>query len=219
MNNERPPISDWPSVLAGFADGELDSDTRRQLAEWLIVHPEALADLQDQESLARGNDALWQAVAPPLPSAGRWSGVFNAIVDETMPRPKPVRKRINSGRLVAVLGSAAMLLVGLIVWRLPQAPVPTVVPVELAVNTVTAEPLEVFPVATDDDVELIQLPEAAARLVVVGRHPMADVPLLLAVASDVQLLNFGPDESGNLPNIEDTRGPDISMLWAPSAKP
>jgi len=219
MNHELPPISDWPGVLAGFADGELDSDTRRQLADWLIAHPEALAEMQDQESLSRGNDALWQAVAPPLPTAGQWSGVFNAIVDETMPRPMPARQRKNSGRLVAMLASATMMLAGLVAWKLPPTPVPTIVPVEVVVNTLTPEPLDVFPVATDDDVELIQLPEAAARLVVVGRHPMADVPLLLALATDVQLLNYGPDESGNLPDIEDTKGPDVSMLWAPSNKP
>jgi len=77
----------------------------------------------------------------------------------------------------------------------------------------------VYRVACVDDVELIQLPEAAASLVVVGRHPMDGVPLVLASAGDLLLLNYGPDDQGNLPDIAATFGPDAPMLWAPQIKP
>jgi len=220
MNDQPTQPLKLPEALAGFADGELNPAARRQLLDWLTEHPEAFNILQEQESLAPGNATLWQSVAPPMPAARQWDATFDAISRAALPRATPFRFYRYLGPVMALAGMTAAILVVVFLERAtPQAAVVRVAPPALkTVEGIDREDL-VYRVATDDDVQLIQLPEAAAHLIVVGRHPMADVPLSLALAADVQLLNFGPDEQGNLPDIEDTQGPDISMLWAPSGKP
>jgi len=85
-------------------------------------------------------------------------------------------------------------------------------------GVVTAEAEEdlIIRVATDDDVTLIRLPESAASLVVVGRHPIEDNPLLLASAGDVELLNYSAQEPFGWPSVENSQSSETSMLWAPA---
>ena len=72
----------------------------------------------------------------------------------------------------------------------------------------------VYRIATADDVEIIQLPEEASSLIVVGRHPMMDTPILLAATSDLDIFSLGPDDEGHMPNVELIAGPNAPMLVA-----
>jgi hypothetical protein len=216
--NRQQPIS--PEWLAAYADGELDGPARRRIEAWLAERPEALAEAQDQEALGRANDDYWKAVAPPLPSKAAWDGVLANIADATLPERSGGRLRVASAMLAASGMAAAIWLVVVAVDRLqPVGPGPALVRDATEVTTANAHDADdeerVYQVANADDVELIQLPEAAAPLVVVGRHPMAGVPLLLASGGDMQVLNYS-DSQGNFPDWEALSGPDASMLWAPT---
>ena len=225
MNN-RTPINSMPHEwLAAYADGQLDAATRQQVECWLAEHPEALGELEIQEGLSPANLDYWDSVAPAMPSGAQWNRALSHIADAVMPkiaRPSTYR---SSRVVLAIAGAAAAMFIAVLAIdrqragsHRNQSAFPDETAARPAIYEIDDEDL-VFRVATADDVELIQLPESAAPYVVVGRHPMADVPLLLASASDLQLLNYGPDDQGNLPDIETTLGPDASMLWAPSTKP
>jgi anti-sigma factor RsiW len=221
MNDQIPSRPIPPEWLAAYVDGELDAAARKQVEAWLADHPEALAEIQDQESLSPANVEYWSAVAPPLPSAQEWDDTLSRVAAATTGISPVVVKRVRSRRaaVAALVGLAAAVLAALVVFdRRPSRnqPVPATVAQESPAGPEQDQDDPVYQVASVDDVELIQLPEAAAALVVVGRHPMADVPLLLASAADVQVFNFGPDNAGNFPDIGTTLGPDASMLWAPS---
>ncbi len=72
---------DFPqALLAAYADGELDSQTRAKVEQWLNDHPESLAALADQQELGPGNIALWEQADPPEPSFMAWS-VLRRCVD------------------------------------------------------------------------------------------------------------------------------------------
>jgi len=225
MNEPAPEESIRPEWLAAYVDGELDVDARVRVESWLTMHPEALAETMDQEDLSPANRCYWQAVRPTAPSREAWDAVFARIVQATLPTTPHSSRRVGSRRLVArlIVGGAVVCMFALVVLerlrsenRGPSDPVAALASDSRAENMNDADDEDhVFRVAKADDVELIQLPEAAAKLVVVGRHPMAGVPLLLASAGDVQVIRYGPDDRGNFPDIETTLGPDASMLWAP----
>lgn len=225
-SNESIP----PEWLAAYADGELDHESRDCVANWLAEHPEALAELEEQQDLAHRD--FRNAIAPTMPAQTSWDHVFSNIENTlagAMRREARLRRLAYLVPGVALASFAAALLVAFLAIdrQRPhdQRSQPTisldgddgVVKGRMAFLDDGED--FVFRVATTDDVELIHLPESAAELLVVGKHPLADIVLLLAQATDVQLLNYGPDDQGNLPDIQTTQGPDASMLWAPSLKP
>ncbi|HET6574753.1 MAG TPA: hypothetical protein VFG68_14205 [Fimbriiglobus sp.] len=71
--------------LAGFADGELDDQTRKQVAEWVEADPTAAELLRDQEQLTPANTEFWAAVAPPQPDEATWEAVRRAVADRLTP--------------------------------------------------------------------------------------------------------------------------------------
>lgn len=214
------PLPDEPDrrLLAGYADGELDGVTRARIERWLDANPDAIADLHDQEELSVHNDEYWQAVAPPMPTEREWRQTLGAI---TAAVDHPVPSHHWLGRAFAMTAAASVLIVAILALDRQRSSVPNLLEEMAVLPAILSDDSEdlIFRVATADDVELIQLPEAAADLVVVGRHPITDIPLLLAAAGDVQLLNYGPDDQGNLPDIDAAQGDDISLLWTPSGRP
>ena len=66
-------------MLAAFIDGELFAADRLRVEQWLADHPEAAAELADQESLSPANGTFWQEVAAPVPASERWNSVLTGI--------------------------------------------------------------------------------------------------------------------------------------------
>ncbi len=229
MNQNTPSDPIPPEWLAAYADNELDDAARRRVERWLADHPGAVADLNEQRQLGPGNIEYWTSSAPPMPRSDAWNRAFLAIAGALQTaRAEPRRSRL----LAPILGFgslAAAILLAIMAndrQRHDQQQAADVLvseddhranPGVVAVLEEKEDP--VYRVARVDDVELIQLPEAAAALVVVGRHPIDDVPVVLASAGDLQLLNYGPDDQGNLPDFAAMLGPDAPMLWAPRTKP
>jgi hypothetical protein len=76
---DRFPIE----LLAAYADGELDPETRSAVERWLRNHPGALDELAAQRELSPRNASLWDRAAPPEPTEQAWAtvrqGVANAL--------------------------------------------------------------------------------------------------------------------------------------------
>lgn len=210
-----------PELLRAYVDDELDAAMREQVEFWLAEHAEDFAELLNQQNFSAFDEEFWEKVRPSMPSQESWDHVLSQI-DSALNRMRPVRsdqKRAGNGRLIARVAAVASLAacLFLVIILIKNQSKTTNDARHEAVSSLIddADDDLMFQVAKVDDVELIQLPEEAANLVVVGHHPMESVKFVLALASDVTVFNYGPDEQGNLPDLETTRGADASMIWAP----
>lgn len=197
-----------PQLLAAYADGELAPLDRARVEDWLADHPEARDLLDDQESLAPRSD-VWPALGPPEPSDAEWTACLHGI--ETARRTPAYRRWLPwvGSLALAATAAAIVLAVGAV-----KRPAPLAVPEPAGM--VVAEVGEPFPMAGDDDVRIISLPEAAAGLLVVGRHPLGDSPVELAKADEVEFLGVGSDVAGRFPEVpSDPAAEDAPVLWAP----
>jgi hypothetical protein len=226
-NPENPIPSEW---LAAYVDNELDAAARCRVERWLVDHPDAVADLREQQQLAAGNREYWKSLAPPMPSPETWNSTF-ATIARAVPSAAPARPVTQRSRylapILAFVSLAAAIFMAVLAVDRQRHDRPVRSDLEFSEagqgdnpdGSVFPDADSVYRVARVDDVELIQLPEAAASLVVIGRHPLQGVPVDLPQVGDVQLLNYGPDDQGNLPDIATTYGPGAPMLWAPEYKP
>ena len=78
---------------------------------------------------------------------------------------------------------------------------------------------ELLQMASTADVRIISLPQDAAKLLLVGEHPIGDSLLILAKADEVEFLGVGNDLEGRFPAVPaDPQAPDAPMIWAPTPK-
>lgn len=200
--SENVPLS-W---LAAYADGELPPGDHARVENWLGDHPEAREIVETQESLGPSNTEFWESVQPPWPTPAQWDQVRNAIAVPIRPR----RRWINRIASLAILATAASVA---LVLSLPERPV-TIRPVETEASTTpTVVPLEF---ASNDDVQIISLPEAATSLLVVGHHPLQGSTMALARFGEVEFLGVGSDIAGRFPERpNDANTEEIPIVWAP----
>jgi hypothetical protein len=228
MNPPDPsgPDGSFPR-LAGYADGELDSETRRQIAGWVESDPEAAELLHDQQQFAPSNAEFWAAVAPPQPGEAAWEAVRRAVADRLTPAAvSPRRPAIRTGYSLpaSAAGVALTVLAGwLLLDRsgpLPADGTKSLPPAaeQLATRLPDAgDPLSEFAVlelASPDDV----LIEAVS-----GRPPAAGFcadspefdPMPLAAVGDVVVLDVRPGPGGERPDCELCPKPgDAPMIYA-----
>ena len=206
-NRDHLPL-EW---LAAYADGELTPAERGRVENWLADHPEARDLLDSQESLGPRNREFWRAVEPPPPSPGQWSDVRNAITAAKPARPsKPWLRWFGAAGLLA---TAACLLI----LSFPDRQVvdQTVGPEGPPPVSAAVEPIAM---ATSDDVLIISLPESAAKLLVVGEHPLNGSSMSLARFGEVEFYGIGADLAGRFPEMPaDRNTEDIPIVWAPRA--
>ena len=197
-----------PDWLAAYADGELTECERARVERWLAEHPEARELVEAQEALGPGNVELWSAVRAPEPSGREWANTLAGIRAQAPARP--------ARRWAAWLGTVGLMATAAtILLTLPAGDPPTPVP---APNPVAGPPEDDGPyaMATDADVRIISLPEAAADLLVVGTHPLGDAQVILAKADEVAVHGVGPDADGKFPDFPaDPAAPDAPIVWAP----
>jgi anti-sigma factor RsiW len=207
--NQRMPDDLPPELLAAYADGELGPHARDRVERWLADHPEAGENLETQESLGRGNAELWQMANPPQPSEFQWAAVREGIRAGT--RVSPVRRWFPRLAAAALMATAASLFVAMPTSNTPDAPTLPVAP--------SAAPIahdEPYAMATDDDVQIVSLPESAAHLLVVGKHPLGDSAVVLAKSDEVEFYGIGSDPAGRFPEVPVEAAPDDApMIWAP----
>jgi hypothetical protein len=202
----------WPDdlpleLLAAYADGELGPHDRDRVERWLADHPEAREILETQESLGPGNVELWQMTGPLRPGERQWAAVRDRIRAGT--RVSPLRRWARWAGSAALAATAAALLLAL-----PSRETVNRVPADVPVVEPARD--EPFAMATDDDVQIVSLPESAAHLLVVGRHPLGDGPVVLATSDEVEFYGIGSDPDGRFPEVPADAGPnDATMIWAP----
>jgi hypothetical protein len=102
--------------LAGFADGELDDQARRQVAEWVEADPTAAELLHDQEQLTPANTEFWAAVAPPQPDKAAWEAVRRAVADRLTPTAAPAQSARAWDRRAPFATAAGVALAVLAGW-------------------------------------------------------------------------------------------------------
>ncbi|HEX3152018.1 MAG TPA: hypothetical protein VHR66_28350 [Gemmataceae bacterium] len=207
MTNE--PNDFPPEFLAAYVDGELGPRDRARVERWLADHPERRALLEAQESFAADSDDLWLAVTPPQPSSRCWGECRQSIAHALR---LPVFRRRWASRFGKVLLLATAAAVFLLIFNEDRStriePQPTVR--EFA----AVEPP--FPMAADNEVRIVSLPEAAANLLVVGEHPLGDANFVLARADEVEFFGVGSDLAGRFPERPaDPATEEIPNLWAP----
>jgi anti-sigma factor RsiW len=207
--NQRMPDDLPPELLAAYSDGELGPHARDRVEQWLADHPEARELLDAQESLRPGNGELWQLANPPTPSEREWAAVREGIRAGT--RVSPVRRWLPRLGVAVILATAASLLLALPTGN--DSEVPKLPNVPQAVPVVHDEP---FAMAADDDVQIVSLPESAAHLLIVGKHPLGDTQVVLAKSDEVEFYGIGSDPDGRFPLMPlDPAPDDAPMIWAP----
>jgi hypothetical protein len=206
MNDARDPH--WqpdPQLLAAFFDGELEGrcnsgELRARIEAWLEEHPEAAqAPAQLQQ--------LWLDTTPATPTAAAWNQALDQI-DARRRLPSPRRRPWFAAGIAA---ACIALFVGFGVWRLST---PADVKVVVVVPPVkTDDDVEVFPVATADEVIVLHIEGRDTNILAVGSLPVAGV-LELASPGDVRVFHARPDATGRMAATVHQDGPRAPMIWA-----
>jgi hypothetical protein len=203
-----PDAEPGPEQLAAYLDGEfehlggLTPDTVEHL---LSNDPEATAQARAHRRL----NQLWQRSAPEEPAPAAWRGVFARIERglDHLPRPWH-RQRRRWGIGVGIVGAIAAC-VAVAVW-LSGRPNDRSVPGPV-VDAPVAE--AVFPIAREDEVEILSVRGADVPSLVTGALPLQGL-LVLASPGEVNLIRSSPaTEDRALPEVR-MNDDETPMVWA-----
>jgi hypothetical protein len=210
----------WQQLLAAYVDGETTQDERQLVETWLRKNPELNRALQDQQELCPANRALWQTVAPVLPSQEQWqamlpqieSALFAGVAPkpQNVVRPRHIRRLFWTG-LFSVAGlatAAALVLAFTLPWRphsLPSTPVEE------------ERPEPVYSVATPQDVDIVSVRPADMPHVVVGEPPVPQ-SMTFVSATDVKVHGLLPDGDGMMPHVQSGENNGMPMVYAPLSR-
>ena len=202
-----------PSWLAAYADGELTARERARVENWLAANPEGHDLLEEQESLGPGGRDFWQIVDPPMPTLAQWRRVEHAITTAN-----PIQPRRSWPRWLGTVGLLATAASLVLFLSLPNRPAPSKPAPKSVVPSSPIAREAPYAMASDDEVEIISLPESAAGYLVVGEHPLHGSSLALADFGEVEFYGVGSDLAGRFPEMPTkTNTEDVPMIWAPRA--
>lgn len=206
------PDDNWrpaPELISAYFDGELtgrpDLDALRgRIQDWLRRHPEARGELADYRQL----DRLWHETAPPDPGATAWQQREADLQHAARTLPTRPRRPAVGLWVAALLATAAA--AALFTWMgLSQRPVP----LPTQPTLVRADDVEVFPVATADEIAILHVAGADTQTVIVGEMPVFG-PLELAGPGEVALTSVQPDVRDNMMPHVRMGGAHRPMIWA-----
>lgn len=196
-----PTRAPSPEQLAAYLDGELDDAAHAEVAAWLRLHPQALAEVEGQRRLAE----VWSAASPPEPSEAEWARVLGRV--ETALAAQAARKTAQPRRVrwlwtaVGSLAAAVLLALGLTMYQFrPARP-----------HQTDLDTGELFEVVAAGDVEIISMEDADSSALVVGVPPVSG-PMVVASAGDI-LLQQGDHNMATISGAEDD--PSAPMILAP----
>ncbi|MBI3410674.1 MAG: hypothetical protein HY040_20245 [Planctomycetes bacterium] len=213
--------SDWdtnwnpgPELLAAYVDGEFEgrdelASLRVRVENWLTRHPHAQEELAHYRKLRR----LWLATTPDEPCDRVWRQTqenLQRLCGQPLQTQRQSQKKSRGVRpsrrwFFSALTTLAACLALVVAWKVTPK----------AKNLPFAEaPLdfEMFPVATDDEVEILRVDGEDASSVVRGELP-AIGPLELTRPNDVMIRSVQPHgRDSALPRIL-KRGPDSPMMF------
>jgi anti-sigma factor RsiW len=203
-----------PELLAAYADGELEGPAFRQLKaqveSWLAAHPQAAADLAADRHL---EDLLRRCPAPG-PSEDLWDAVQGRVRSD-LERLAAAGRQGFSLRRRLTAAMAGLTSAAAAVWlALSLVPRPASPELSRATHPARVADQDVaFPVATEDEVEILSVQGEDTGTVVVGQMPLQG-PMELAGPGDVTLTSVRPARADNMmPDVrmDDT---DTPLVWA-----
>lgn len=191
MNHELPNRdADFPELLAGYADCELNSTDASRVESWLASNPNGTLDLDAQRQIS----ALFSRPWPRewTPTEAQWTRVErNVSVAISTPRPIVApAARVSRSRLLIALASVAVAAL-LAVFVFPRGD---------GNGGATPSQAESFAIASDDDVEIMRVLEVDVDRLVVGEPPVRRA-LVLATFEDVDGLKVVRDTDGMMPMV------------------
>jgi hypothetical protein len=207
-----------PELLAAYADGELDGDdrcgaVRRRLEAWLAEYPDAAAALDAQRRVAE----WFRATATPDPPEAAWT----AMAAKLHALPPGAGGRIRPGRRLAwlaALGATAAAGLWLALTLLAPSEDRQVAqhqppkPLTRGVTPPSPDAVEVLPVATAAEVEILSVQGEDTASVVVGELPVQGL-LQLLQPGELTLTSVQPTPDRMVPEVRTSgRAP---MIWAP----
>jgi hypothetical protein len=225
-----PAPNDFPrELLAAYADGELDAETRARVERWLADHPDTRDEVKAQRDLSPANAALWERAEPPEPSEREWRACLRAVECRLEAPAVPRRWRAGVWVLAGVATAGVAAAVAWVAFGpvnrpapadqpkpaelvrdLPRAPLPRAV-------TGSDDPLADIPVlvvANDEDIVLDRVPGFPAGWLPVGRHPLQGI-LTLATEEELLLAELGPSAAWPTGTPKMTTAPgDAPMIYA-----
>ena len=217
MSPNLPTPDDLPELLAGYLDGELNSEERACVDHWLRSHPEAQEKLISQRLLSPQNEEFWRQVSPPTPSEASWAKVFAGIelgLDSPIPSrgsTEPVREK-SRWKFPAAFALFSVTLASVFFLLIMPTSLLPVRSDTARTSAFLAEPIEL---ASANEVQILSLDESAFSGLVIGEHPLTHSPLVLASFEEVDLHGIEPDLEGEFPELQMTpHGTTSPMIWA-----
>jgi anti-sigma factor RsiW len=219
---KNAPKSDWnpdQQLLAAYFDGELEgrddlADLRARLEAWLEDHPEVVHERANLQQLQK----LWLDTTPAEPNAASWNQTLEQI-EARHRKPIGVSTSKRPWLAVSVVVASIALFIGLPFGALRYMMPTDVSNDPLAVappdNPNKADPyaMEIFPVATAEEVVIRRVEGADTSLLVVGQLPV-NGPLELAAPGEVRVVYMRPDVRDQMMPTVLEKGPRPPMIWA-----
>jgi hypothetical protein len=153
----------------------------------LCDHPEAASVVEATRRLQRA----WRATTPAEPGEAAWGRVLQQIESRVAAAPSRSRHALRrvAGIVLPLTGAAAVLL-AFMLYRPATPPSPVIQP----------EPIEVLPVASAADIEIISMDDADRAALVVGTPPLWE-PMVLVAPGDTSEIHIQPDTDGMRPTV------------------
>lgn len=168
IDRDHPDRAPTPQEICAFCDGELSDLDRRRIEQWLREHPPTLAQWQAWRSFQES----CRHSQPVEPTEAEWNTILGRI-DDALRNPTAKRARGN-WRLTAAMSAAAAVLVVAVAMHGDRE------------SALRSRDVEIFPVASPDDVEIISVDAHGANAVVIGELPLRN-PIVLMEPGDATL--------------------------------
>jgi len=210
-NNSTPD----PQLLAAYLDGEFEGrdgveDLRCRVEAWLETDPSAQRMARDHRRLRQ----LWAESAAPEPSASVWEKARLRVQTRT-PQQRPAARN-SPFRARALLSgmSAFLLFVVLPSWFTTPTSTRVFPPVVVGSQWAAADLTEddfVLPVATAEEVAILQVEGRDTGTLVVGQLPLQGL-LELAGPEDVSITSIAAADDNMVPQVR--FGGRSPLIWA-----
>lgn len=224
------------AYLAAYAEGQLEGASREQVERWLAQHPQAWAEVQQQQALGHALREMMAATAPDDPSPSVWEAIGLRIQEACAPAPGAAsprrwpRLRLRSAGLAAGVVAVGLLLAGLWWFHSPTrdpAGEPSAEKTQdlltqgvISESSLPPAPRETasispLPLASEADVLLERVPNMGEGWLPIGRPPL-EGPLTLARQEDIEVIDLviHPSEQAGIPPLVYWEG-GVPMLMIP----
>jgi hypothetical protein len=219
--------------LAAYAEGQLEGIESEQVERWLVQHPEAWADIQEQQALGRALQQMMTTTAPTEPSAQTWDALAQRIqlaCAQTKRAASPRGHHHRQRRSAWIAGAVAA---GLLLWGLVWCHNPTPAPVTdppqageqdlLSQRAVHDDPpssremVTILPLTlvSEVDVLLERVPNMGEGWLPIGRLPL-EGSMTLVRSDEIDVIDVvSPSlDQQNIPPLVHAEG-GIPLLWIP----